>query len=307
MIKLQRDIFLEEINSQLESDKDIYVMSADFGAAALDVTREKFKDNFIHCGISEQAMFDIGTGLALEKKKVLAYAMGPFISLRAIEQIKCGPAMMNLPMTILSVGIGLGYADAGPTHYATEDYACLRAIGGTTIYTASDNTIAEQIAKETFSTESVNYVRLDRHPTNDIDETNNDYNFKDGFRIIGDFSEEKLAIVSHGRILHNCLKSLNELNDKVFLVDLFRSKPISEKFTSKMKNITKIVVVDEQTQYGNLTTAVQSELSKNDIFPKVKNLSLPDEYIFKNGGRDFLLKLHNLDEDSILNYCKEML
>ena len=69
MIKLQRDIFLEEINSQLESDKDIYVMSADFGAAALDVTREKFKDNFIHCGISEQAMFDIGTGLALEKKK----------------------------------------------------------------------------------------------------------------------------------------------------------------------------------------------------------------------------------------------
>ena len=32
------------------------------------------------------------------------------ISLRATEQIKCGPAMMNLPMTILSVGIGLGYA-----------------------------------------------------------------------------------------------------------------------------------------------------------------------------------------------------
>ena len=42
-----------------------------------------------------------------------------------------------------------------------------------------------------------------------------------------------------------------------------------------------------------------------DIFPKVKNLSLPDEYIYKNGGRDFLLKLHKLDADSILNSCKE--
>ncbi len=68
-MKLQRDIFLDEINRQLETDKDIYVMSADFGAASLDITREKFKDNFIHCGISEQAMFDIGTGLALEGKK----------------------------------------------------------------------------------------------------------------------------------------------------------------------------------------------------------------------------------------------
>ena len=39
MIKLQRDIFLDEINSQLEKDKSIYVMSADFGAASLDITK----------------------------------------------------------------------------------------------------------------------------------------------------------------------------------------------------------------------------------------------------------------------------
>ena len=143
-------------------------MSADFGAASLDKTRHKFKENFIHCGISEQAMFDIATGLALEGKKVLTYAMGPFISLRAIEQIKCGPAMMKLPMTILSVGIGLGYADAGPTHYATEDYACLRAIGGTSIYTASDNFIAKEIAENIINKNSLNYVRLDRHPTENL-------------------------------------------------------------------------------------------------------------------------------------------
>ena len=164
-MKLQRDIFLDEVNKKLEKDKDIYVMSADFGAASLDVTREKFKENFIHCGISEQAMFDIATGLALEKKKVITYAMGPFISLRALEQIKCGPAIMNLPMTILSVGIGLGYADAGPTHYATEDYACLRAIGGTTIYTASDNIIAKKIAENIIDNKDLNYVRLDIQPT----------------------------------------------------------------------------------------------------------------------------------------------
>lgn len=306
-MKLQRDVFLDEINKQLEIDKDIYVMSADFGAAALDYTREKFKDNFIHCGISEQAMFDIATGLALEEKKVLTYAMGPFISLRALEQIKCGPAMMSLPMTILSVGIGLGYADAGPTHYATEDYACLRAVGGTTIYTASDNDIAIEIAKNTFKDKSLNYVRLDRHPTDEVNFKPNQYDFNDGFRIFGDCSENKFAIISHGRILKNCLKSLKQLENNFFLVDLFRSKPISKNLINLLKNVKKIIVVDEQTQYGNLTTAVQSELSNNNLFPQVKNLSLPDEYIFQNGGRDFLLQKYNLDEDSILNFCKKIL
>ena len=72
-MKLQRDIFLDEVYNQLKTNKDIYVLSADFGAVALDGIREDFKDNFIHCGISEQAMFDIGTGLALEGKKVIVF------------------------------------------------------------------------------------------------------------------------------------------------------------------------------------------------------------------------------------------
>lgn len=304
-MKLQRDIFLDEVNNKLETDKDIYVMSADFGAASLDITRDKFKENFIHCGISEQAMFDIGTGLALEKKKVITYAMGPFISLRALEQIKCGPAMMNLPMTILSVGIGLGYADAGPTHYATEDYACLRAIGGTTIYTASDNIISQKIAENVIDNKDLNYVRLDRHPTENINFEQNEFNFQEGFRILGKYSENKNVIISHGRILHNCLRTVKELYDDFYLVDLFRSKPISKKLIELLGITKKIVVVDEQTQYGNLSSAVQSELSKYDLYPILKNISLPDEYVFKNGGRDFLLKKYNLDETSILNFCKK--
>ena len=31
-MKLQRDVFLDEVNKKLEKDKNIYVMSADFGA-----------------------------------------------------------------------------------------------------------------------------------------------------------------------------------------------------------------------------------------------------------------------------------
>ncbi len=88
---LQRDVVIDEINNSLKTDKDIYFLSADFGSASLDLLRREYKDNFIHCGISEQAMIDIAVGLALQGKKVLCYAMAPIISLRALEQIKCGP------------------------------------------------------------------------------------------------------------------------------------------------------------------------------------------------------------------------
>ena len=139
---LQRDIFIKEITKSLEKDKNIFFLSADFGAAALDELREKYPKNFLHCGISEQAMIDVATGLALEGKKVFVYAMSPFLSLRSSEQTKCGPGLMNLPICLISVGVGLGYADSGPTHYSTEDFACFNAIIGTTVYTPSDNVLS---------------------------------------------------------------------------------------------------------------------------------------------------------------------
>ena len=104
----QRDIFIHTVLSAMEKDKDIYFLSADFGAPALDKLTQQYPNNIIHCGISEQAMIDVATGLALEGKKVFAYAMAPFISLRAIEQAKCGPGLMDLPICLLSVGVGLG-------------------------------------------------------------------------------------------------------------------------------------------------------------------------------------------------------
>ena len=42
-----------------------------------------------------------------------------------------------------------------------------------------------------------------------------------------------------------------------FLIDLFRSKPISKKFSDILKNVKSILVVDEQTQWKfNFSCAV---------------------------------------------------
>ena len=43
----QRDVFIQEVTNRLEKDKSIFFLSADFGAPALDILREKFPKNFI--------------------------------------------------------------------------------------------------------------------------------------------------------------------------------------------------------------------------------------------------------------------
>ena len=128
--RLMRDAFIDEIYKSAISDKDIIFISADFGAAALDDFRENLPDQFIHAGISEQNMVDVSVGLALTGKKVFLYAMAPFITTRCYEQTKAVISSMRLPITLIAVGVGLGYDHATLTHFTTEDIAIMRALNG---------------------------------------------------------------------------------------------------------------------------------------------------------------------------------
>jgi transketolase len=277
---LQRDAFIEEVKKRLETDKDIYFLSADFGAAALDSLREMYPDNFVHCGISEQAMLDIATGLALQGKKVFCYAMAPFISLRAIEQIKCGPSMMNLPIAILSVGIGIGYADAGPTHYITEDFACMRSIINLNVYTLADASSARRLANQVLDNPELCYIRFDRHDQPELPVTN----FKEDltYRLMGDtVTPNKVLLIGSGKMSHIISDVYKNRQMSVIGVDLIRSKPFPNTLKILIEQAKGVVVVDEQTPSGSLGAAVLEEMAKENLLnKKVKVITLPEEYLF---------------------------
>jgi len=297
---LQRDEFITIITAEIAKNKDIMFLSADFGAEALDKLRSDYPDNFVHCGISEQAMIDVATGLALEKKTVFVYAMAPFLSLRAIEQIKCGPAMMNLPICIISVGVGLGYADSGPTHYTNEEFACLRSIAKSTIFTASDSKIAKLLAEDLLKEPKFSYVRLDRHELKDLENNVDISVIHDGYRTIGNPAKNKSALVSHGKMSHRCLEILNESPDDYFLVDIIRAKPFPEKLANILNHAKNIIVADEQTSFGSLGSAIFEFFSSRNIHKKIAITSLPDDFIFENGGREYLLDNYGLSKKDII-------
>ena len=304
---LQRDAFIGEITKKLEQDKSIFFLSADFGAAALDILRERFPKNFLHCGISEQAMLDIASGLALDGNKVFVYAMAPFLSLRALEQSKCGAGLMNLPICLISVGVGIGYADAGPTHYSNEDFACLRAIVGSSIYTQADVNTTKLIAGEMLESPKFSYVRLDREVLPNISPEINISEYKKGFKIHGQDANNKIVLISHGKMLHKCLEIYNKEPKKYICVDIFRSKPFPKDLSKTIANCKGVIAVDEQSPSGNLSSCIFEGFSEQNYFPKIISKSLPERYLFENGGREYLLNKFGLSKDDIIDATKKII
>ena len=151
---------------------------------------------------------------------------------------------MNLPVVIVGVGAGLSYTEAGPTHHATEDIACMRALPNMKIASISSN---DQI-DEVLATEGPMYVRLDR----------------------GD-GKNAPHIISGG-ITHYPLWL----------------KP----FTLDCKIVDRhMATIEEHQLSGGLGSIVAEYIADNDLDITLKRIGINDEYFYKYGKREDILKV----------------
>ena len=153
--QFMRDIFIDKIFEHAKKDKNLFFTTPDMGAPSVDGFRKELPNQFIHSGICEQHMISMAAGLTLMKKKVICYAMAPFITSRCYEQIKCSVAAMDQPVNLVGIGVGLGYADAGPTHYTTEDIATMRVFPNIEIITPCDEISTKKLVDEMLNKENL--------------------------------------------------------------------------------------------------------------------------------------------------------
>lgn len=298
-MKYQRDAFITEIFNAAKVNANVFLLSADFGAPALDAFREQLPKQFVHCGISEQNMMDLACGLALDGRLVFCYAMAPFVTLRCLEQHKCGASIMNLPVCTIVAGVGLGYADAGPTHYATEDLACLRAIINSYVQTASDSEVARNIAIDALARPRFSFVRLDRQPCNDFSPIAQLQDVRRGFRVMTE--GRRLALVTTGFMLGRCLEAVkcSDCGQEVTVIDLIQAKPIPDELIPMLSGHDVILTVEEQAPSGGLASALFEGLVDSGITKRFFRLTLPERHFFENGGRNKLLEIAGLSPKDI--------
>ncbi|MFA6317113.1 MAG: transketolase C-terminal domain-containing protein [Elusimicrobiota bacterium] len=133
-----RKALISTLLDMAQQDDRIVFLTADLGWSVVDVFAERFPGRFINVGVAEANMMGIATGLAIEGYIPFVYSIATFSSMRPYEQFRNGPVLHHLPVRVIGVGGGFAYAHAGPTHYALEDLAIMRAQPGCTVLAPAD-------------------------------------------------------------------------------------------------------------------------------------------------------------------------
>jgi transketolase len=289
-------------------DRDIVFISADFGAAALDGLRRDLPDQFIHAGIAEQNMVDLAAGLALGGKKVFLYAMAPFITARCYEQIKSVLAAMNLPVTLIAVGVGLGYDHATLTHFTPEDIAIMRALNRIKVVTPADEESSRAIAEEAVAEPAFRYLRLERQPLPPLYDGAFAASRARGFHVFGEGRE--VAIVACGYMTHKALRARDDLSEHgvdAAVIDLFRVKPLDARdLAGALSQFGAVLTVEEQMLEGAMGSAVLEALADTGMQLPLRRLGMRDGFDVVNGNRDELHAVYGIDTPDIVGAARHL-
>lgn len=306
-----RDAFWSRIYELASQDHNIVALVADMGAPALDRFRNDLAAQYVNTGIAEQNTAVVAAGLALGGKKVFAYAIAPFITLRCYEQIKVNLAGMKLPVTLVGVGAGFGYEDSGPTHHTVEDLSIMRILPNFVVLNPSDSVMAKAMADIAYKMSIANYVRLEREILPNIYKEGDD--FSSGVSVLKESGD--LLILATGNMVYRALEVSDELaknNISVGVIDIYKFPIDANLLLEKMGQAKKIITLEEHTLPGGFGSAVAEILTDNQKFIPLKRIGLnfKDGYCYKYGGRKNIQNYYGLDVESltkqITSFVKEV-
>lgn len=111
-----------------ENPKIVVVCNDSIGSSNLTEFRDLFPERLIDVGIAEQNMVGIAAGLANSGLTPFVCAASPFLTGRALEQIKADIVYSKANVKLCGMSPGVAYGELGPTHHSIEDIAWMRAL-----------------------------------------------------------------------------------------------------------------------------------------------------------------------------------
>lgn len=306
MGKTMRDTFWDSIYDMAKTNRDIVIVSADFGAPSLDKFRRDFPEQYINVGISEQNAVLVATGLALAGKKPIVYAITQFITLRCFEQIRIYPCGMNLPITILGVGAGISYWESGATHHCMEQLSIMRTLPNLKIINCSDEAMAQNAASCVVNMNAPKFIQLDREIILSMKGENID--FDKGFRMI--VNGDNQLVIATG-IMNRELLDIRKDNDYKFsLMDLYTIPVDKVAFKEVIAKFSSVITVEENTKQGGMGSYIMELLSEFDIQIPVKQIALETangyEPSYNYGGRENIREAYGMGKQRIKNVIEKM-
>src|SRR2546425_432598 len=160
-----RDRFENKLRELASEDQRIVaVVNDSVGSSKLTQFGQMYPVRLVNVGIAEQNMIGVGAGLANGGLIPFVCGASPFLTGRALEQIKADLAYSNANVKLCGMSSGMAYGELGPTHHSIEDMAWLRAIANMTVIVPADPVGAAPAVEGTAGIEGAMYIRIRRLP-----------------------------------------------------------------------------------------------------------------------------------------------
>jgi transketolase len=246
-----------------KKDEHVVVLTADLGGSLrLDEFKKQFPERFIECGVAEQNMATIASGMANYGKIPFICSFATFSPARNWEQIRTTICLNNFPVKIVSSHAGIITGPDGVTHQALEDIALMRCLPNITVVVPCDAKEAEKATEASLEINGPLYLRLSREATDIITKTEDE--FKIGKANILREGRD-VTIVGCGWILSEALKAAEELSKEGVeceVLNMHTIQPIDS--SALIKSVSKtgcLVSVEDHQVEGGLGSAIAQVLA----------------------------------------------
>ncbi|MCD6358516.1 MAG: transketolase family protein [Dehalococcoidia bacterium] len=279
-----RDAYGKTLVELGKENRDIVVLDADLSKSTRTIFfAREFPERFFDCGIAEQNMIGIASGLAASGKTAFTSSFAVFTPGRCFDQIRISAALPHLNIKVVATHGGISVGEDGASHQAIEDFALACAIPGMRVIVPTDAVETAQVIREAANIGGPFYIRLPRSSVPLIH--SDSYHFELGKS--APLREGKdITIIAAGVMVSAALQAAAELEkDGVDcrVLSMPTLKPIDEGAIIKAARETgAIVTAEEHSKFGGLGSIVSQAVTKNSPVP-MSMIAIND--IFAESGK----------------------
>ena len=284
-----------------KSDKVVAVSADVMASCRVNRFFEQFPERSFNTGIAEQEMISFSAGLAREGFVAYDFTMGPFMSMRACEQVRTDVAYNNLNVRMVSTYSGVSGGISGATHWALEDCAIMNGIPGMTILEPCDYSQTIKMMEATVNYKGAVYVRITIEPVIDLYDQNYVYEIgKADCPVHGDDG----AFICSGITVKYAVQAARRLKEKegitVRVVDMHTVKPIDREAVISASTTGNIVVAQDHNIYGGLGQNVATVLAEEGIGINFKSVGIPNRFVVM-AHAPYLYHKFGYDDEGLYN------
>ena len=309
MLSNAREAYGEELYKMAKEGKDFVFTYSDNVAASSSAGKllKEFPERCFNFGIAEPDQVGASAGLALSGCTVFSQVFGPFLPLRAADQIHTDIAYNDVNVRLIGTHSGVT-AGGGPTHNDIADLALYRAIPNLTVVVPADANQCCRFIRQSMDFVGPMIIRIDRAGSPNI--YAEDYDLTIG-KAIETMEGTDAYVISCGSNLYEALMASKMMKEKygtsIGVLDMHTIKPLDADAILKVAQKTgSIVTLEDHSINGGLGGAVAEVLCEAGYQGRFKRLGMPDEFSVL-GSPDEIYHYYGMDRDGVVQTLIEML